>query len=53
MLEFAFGFDLKMKIVPGIIIETKEVNNGNLASCYAFRKKLAQELVTKAEPADI
>ena len=44
-LEFAFGFDLKMKIVPGIIIETKDVENGNLNPCYLFGKKLVQELV--------
>jgi multimeric flavodoxin WrbA len=44
MLEFAFGFDLKMKIVPGIVLETKDVNKGNLATCYAFGQKIAQEL---------
>ena len=43
-LEFAFGFDLKMKMVPGIIIETKDVEKGNLDPCYGFGKKLIQEL---------
>lgn len=44
MLEFAFGFDLKMKMVPGIILETKDVVKGNLATCCNFGQKIAQEL---------
>ena len=28
MLELAFGFALKMKIVPGIILESKDVLKG-------------------------
>jgi len=45
ILEFAFGFDLKMKIVPGIILETKDVAKGNLETCYDFGQKIAQQLV--------
>ena len=41
MLEFAFGFDLKMKIVPGIILETNDVVKGNLAACFEFGQKIA------------
>lgn len=44
MLEFAFGFDLKMKMVPGIVLETKDVENGNLASCYEYGQRIAREL---------
>ena len=44
MLELAFGFALKMKIVPGIILESKDVAEGNITACYEFGKKIAQEL---------
>jgi multimeric flavodoxin WrbA len=49
-LEFAFGFDLKMNMIPGIIIETKDVENGKIESCYLFGKKLAQEIGNNIEP---
>jgi multimeric flavodoxin WrbA len=45
MLELAFGYALKMKMVPGIILETKDVCEGNLAICYEYGQKIAQELV--------
>ena len=45
MLELAFGFALKMKVVPGIILETKDVVGDNLATCYEYGQKIAQELV--------
>ena len=38
-LEFAFGSQLKMKTVPGIITETKEIEKSNLTSCITFGKK--------------
>jgi NAD(P)H dehydrogenase (quinone) len=44
MLELAFGFALKMKIVPGIILESKDVDEGNLSTCYEFGQKIAREL---------
>jgi NAD(P)H dehydrogenase (quinone) len=44
MLELAFGFALKMKMVPGIILETKDVEEGNLATCYEYGQKIAKEL---------
>ena len=44
MLELAFGFTLKMRIVPGTILESKDVDEGNLSSCYEFGQKLAKEL---------
>jgi NAD(P)H dehydrogenase (quinone) len=44
MLELAFGFALKMKIVSGIILESKDVDEGNLSSCYEYGQKIAQEL---------
>jgi NAD(P)H dehydrogenase (quinone) len=44
MLELAFGFALKMKIVPGIILESKEIDEGNLSACYEYGQKIAQEL---------
>lgn len=44
MLELAFGFALKMKIVPGIILESKYVDEGNLSACYEYGQKIAREL---------
>ena len=44
MLELAFGVALKMKIVPGVILESKDVEEGKLSSCYEFGRKIAQEL---------
>ena len=45
MLELAFGFALKMKIVPGIILESKDVDEDNLLSCFEYGQKIGQELV--------
>jgi multimeric flavodoxin WrbA len=44
MLELAFGFALKMKIVPGIILESKDVDEGKLSVCYEYGQKIAREL---------
>jgi NAD(P)H dehydrogenase (quinone) len=44
MLELAFGVALKMKIVPGIIVESKDVDDGNLSSFYEYGQKIAREL---------
>ena len=44
MMELAFGFALKMKIVPGIILETKQVDEDSLSTCYEYGKTLAREL---------
>jgi multimeric flavodoxin WrbA len=45
MLELAFGFALKMKIVPGIILESKDLDEDNLLSCFEYGQKIGQELV--------
>jgi NAD(P)H dehydrogenase (quinone) len=45
MLELAFGYALKMKMVPGIILETKDVCEGNLELCYEYGQKIARELM--------
>ena len=44
MLELAFGFALKMNVVEGIILESKDAAEGNLSTCFEFGKKIAQEL---------
>jgi multimeric flavodoxin WrbA len=44
MLELAFGNALKMKIVPGMILESKDVDEGNLSACYEYGQKIAREL---------
>ena len=33
-----------MKMVPGLILESKDVDAGNLTECYGFGQKIAQEL---------
>jgi multimeric flavodoxin WrbA len=44
MLELAFGFALRMKIVTGIMLESIDVDEGNLSVCYEYGQKIAQEL---------
>lgn len=44
MLELAFGVALKMKMAPGIILESKDVDQGHLSSCWEYGQKIAQEL---------
>ena len=44
MLELAFGYALKMSMVTGLVLETKDVVKGNLSECYDLGKRLAQEL---------
>ena len=44
MLELAFGVALKMKMVPGIILESKDVDEGILSLCFEFGRKIAQEM---------
>jgi multimeric flavodoxin WrbA len=45
MLELAFGLALKMKMVPGIILESKDADEDNLLSCFEYGQKIGQELV--------
>jgi multimeric flavodoxin WrbA len=44
MLGLAFGDALKMKIVPGLILESKDVDEGNLSSCYEYGQQIAREI---------
>jgi multimeric flavodoxin WrbA len=44
MLELGFGFALKMKIVPGIVLESKEIDEGNLSECFEYGQRIAREL---------
>ncbi len=44
MLELAFGVALKMKIVPGVILESKDVDEGNLSACFDLGHKIATEM---------
>lgn len=45
-LELAFGFALKMKMVSGIILESKDADK--LSSCYVYGQKIAQELIGRS-----
>jgi multimeric flavodoxin WrbA len=42
MLELAFGVALKMKIIPGIILESKDVDEGNLSACFEFGQHVSE-----------
>jgi multimeric flavodoxin WrbA len=44
MLELAFGYALKMRVVSGVILESKDVVEGNISKCYDLGKRIAQEL---------
>ena len=44
MLELPFGYALKMRLVMGLVLETKDVDKGNLSECYDLGKRLSQEL---------
>ena len=44
MLELAFGYALKMSMVMGLVLETKDVVRGNVSQCYDLGKRLATEL---------
>ena len=44
MLELAFGGALKMKIVPGLILESQDVEEGHLSSSYDYGQKIAREI---------
>ena len=44
MLELAFGYALKMSMVPGLVLESKDVILGNVTKCFDLGKRLAQEL---------
>ena len=39
ILELAFGVALKMKIVPGIILESKDMDDRQCPLCYRVRAK--------------
>jgi multimeric flavodoxin WrbA len=45
MLELAFGYALKMRMVSGVVLESKDVVEGNVSNCYDLGKRIAQELV--------
>jgi multimeric flavodoxin WrbA len=44
MLELAFGYALKMRMVSGVVLESKDIVEGNVSVCYDLGKKIAQEL---------
>ena len=45
MMEKAFGYALKMRMVPGVALESETVfRGGELSECYELGKTLAQEI---------
>jgi multimeric flavodoxin WrbA len=44
MLELAFGYALKTRIVSGVVLESKDIIEGNVSTCYDLGKRIAQEL---------
>ncbi len=45
MLELAFGIALKMRMVPGVVLESKDIVEGNVSVCYDLGRRIAQELI--------
>jgi multimeric flavodoxin WrbA len=45
MLEIAFGYALKMRMLSGVVLESKDIVEGNLSLCYDLGKRIAQELI--------
>src|SRR5665647_1768602 len=45
MLELAFGCALKMRMVSGAVLESKDIVEGNVSKCYDLGKRIAQELI--------
>ena len=45
MLELAFGYALKMHMVEGVVLESKDINEGNISKCYDLGKAISQELI--------
>ena len=43
-LELAFGYALKMHMVEGVILETKDILEGNVTECYDLGKRIAQKI---------
>jgi NAD(P)H dehydrogenase (quinone) len=44
MLELAFGNALKMHMILGVVLESKDIVEGNVSKCYDLGKRLAQKL---------
>jgi multimeric flavodoxin WrbA len=44
MLELVFGYALKMRMVLGVVLESKDIVEGNVPKCYDLGKRLAQEI---------
>jgi len=47
MLELAFGSALKMKMVPGVVLESADVAHGDISKCYELGQKIGQQLACK------
>ena len=45
MLDLAFGYALKMHMVEGVVLESKDINEGNISKCYDLGKAISQELI--------
>jgi len=46
MLELAFNHALKMLLVSGVVLESKEIAEGNLTKCYELGQRIAKELAS-------
>jgi multimeric flavodoxin WrbA len=44
MLELAFGHALKMNMVSGIVLESKQIAQGSLFKCYDLGQRIVKEL---------
>jgi len=44
MLNLAFGYTLKMRMVFGVVLESKDIVAGNISKCYDLGRRIAEEL---------
>ncbi len=44
MLDLAFGYALKMRMVLGVVLESKDIVEGNISKCYDLGRRIAEEL---------
>jgi len=47
MLELAFSAALKMHVVPGVILESTDVNQGTTSKCYDLGQKIVKQLINE------
>jgi multimeric flavodoxin WrbA len=47
MLELTFGYVLKMHVISGVVLESNDIEQGNLSKCYDLGRRIAKQLASK------